>query len=396
MTANGTSSGPAACLLTPAASGGIAVIEVRGTGAAALVSRFFRPRRKGDWTADTPGHLYYGHIVDGGERIDEVIVRHRSSRMGGEAVEVNCHGGVVAAGEIMRLFEQGGAREMPAEAFVREASRDMGLDAVRTEALERLPSAQTKLAARMLCDQLNGALSQAVARLAENPNRSTVNDLLRSAEFGRALLEPRCVALLGRPNVGKSTLFNALVGHHRTIVSATPGTTRDYVDETIALGGYPVELIDTAGLWQTDGPVEARGVEAAREVGRRAGIVVLVLDGSRPLLPDEVRAAHELADRDAIAVLNKADLSSKADPAPLPADLPRCTLSASTGEGLKELEAEIRRLLPQPDPYPPGSPVVFTGRQYSGLDRAAKLLEAGHTDSARDMLLGLLRPPSES
>ncbi len=396
MTGKETSPGPAACLLTPASSGGIAVIEVRGTGAAALVNQFFRPHRKSDWAADPPGRLYYGHTINGGERIDEVIVRRRPTPAGGEAVEVNCHGGVVAAGEIMRLFEQGGARETSVESYVRETGREVGCDAVRTEALERLPSARTKRAARMLCDQLNGALSQAVARLAEKPTSPAVGRLLGSAEFGTALLEPRCVALMGRPNVGKSTLFNTLVGHHRTIVSATPGTTRDYVDEIIALGGYPVELIDTAGLWRTDGRAEAHAVEAAREVGRRAGIVVLVLDRSRPLRPDEVRAAQELAGRDAIAALNKADLSPKADPAPLPADLPRCTLSASTGEGLKELESKILRLLPQPDRFPPGSPVIFNGRQQHLLERAAGLLEAGRRDSARDTLRDILRPPSES
>ncbi|MFO7899898.1 MAG: GTPase [Planctomycetota bacterium] len=395
MAVDPRNSSPVACLLTPAASGGIAVIEVRGPGAVGLVARVFQAAARRDWTAGPPGRLYYGRVVDGGRPVDEVIIRPRGRGGPGEAVEVNCHGGVVAAGEIMRLLEAAGAREISLEAYTARRGRDRGLDAVQIEALRLLPLARTKRAVQMLCDQLNGALSAAASALAEHPDAAAIRRLSRSAGFGRALVEPRRVALVGRPNVGKSTLFNALVGHHRTIVSATPGTTRDYVDEFIAVGGYPLELIDTAGLWEGGGVAGRKGMDLAGRVSGEAGIVVLVLDGSRPILPDEIDVAGALAAGRAVAVLNKADLEQEAERAGLPADLPVCSVSAATGRGLEELERALLRLLPEAEGYPPGAAVAFTARQIRLLTRAARLAEEREPAAAPDELRRLREvPPS--
>jgi len=377
--------GATARLLTPPGSGGIAVIEVRGDGAGAAVARIFRATSGCDWLAGAPGQLHYGHIREGDAVVDEVIVR----RGGGGTVEINGHGGIVAAGEILRLLGEGGVAELAPGAFATPSS-GVALDAIQQEAAAGLPQAETRLAVRVLCDQLNGALSEAIRAIAAGPADAAerLGALLESAAFGRALNCPRRVVLVGRPNVGKSTLFNALVGHNRTITSPVPGTTRDFVEEFVALGGYPVQLIDTAGLRRRGDVVEMKGVQAAWRVLSDADLTIVVVDGSEPMTGEERRTVESLLPGASVLAVNKSDLPPALDPESLRPGVEPCWVSALSGEGLRELERAILRRFPDPGCYPPGAPVVFSDRQTQALSGAMRRYASG--EDPRPELLRLL------
>ena len=379
-------------LVTPAGSGGIGVVEVRGAGAGAIVATVFRPKSGGDWLADALGKLHYGHIRDGESIVDEVIVRLAARGGDTESVEVNCHGGVVAVGEVMRLLVESGATELPAAEFVGRVAAGCHLDSVQAEAMRLLPLAETRLAVRVLCDQLNGALSGAIEAIGPGSEEAEakLQWLIECWEFGRALTGPRRLALVGRPNVGKSTLFNALVGHNRTIVSPVPGTTRDFINEFIALGGFPVELIDTAGLRRRGGVVEMKGVEATWRVASEADLIFIVIDGAVAITPDERAVMQALLPKGPMLVINKSDLPARAEASSLPRGMEWCRVSAVTGKGLPELESGVLRRFPAKETYPPGSPVVFTERQANILSDVRELCASGAVAEARAKLAGLL------
>ena len=381
-----------AALVTPPGSGGIAVIEVRGPAAGEIVSRVFVPKTPGDWLSGAPGRLHYGHVRDGDVVIDEVLVRLASREAGVDAVEVNCHGGIVAAGETMRLLVEAGAAEATPAQMSERCARSAGLDKVQAEAMRLLPSAKTRLAVRVIADQLNGALSRAVRSV--DPAGPSAPELLgalaASAAFGLALTHPRRLVLVGSPNAGKSTLFNALVGHSRTIVSPTPGTTRDFINELIALGGYPVELVDTAGLRRHGDVVEMMGVEATWGVVSEADLVVIVADGSHAPTPSEGELMRALLPREPILAVNKCDLGAPATGQPAGAQLVVRPISALTGEGVPNLTQAILERFPGAAAYPPGSAVALTREQEAALRSACAHCLGGRADEAACDLSGLL------
>ena len=379
----------AACLVTPPGSGGIAVIEVRGPRAADAVAAVFAPKSGCAWRDEPAGRLHYGHVLDGDAVVDEVLVCVAARDGAGQVVEVNCHGGIVTAAEIMRLLVGAGATEARPDESVERAAGECEFDAVQAEALAALPRAHTRLAARMLCDQLGGALSDALRAI--RPDAPGAADALgalaSSAAFGRALVTPRRVALVGSPNAGKSTLFNALVGHHRTIVSPTPGTTRDFVNEFIVLGGYPVELVDTAGLRRQGDVVEMKGVEAAWQVASEADVLVLLVDGAGEATEAERELAGSLAPQRPLIVGSKSDLATGRGGSP---DAAECVVSAATGDGLAALEAAILARLPDASRWPAGSAVAFTARHEEVLRDAARLARAGQAKAAGEKVGELL------
>ncbi len=381
-----------AAVLTAPGSGGIAVIEVRGSKAARTVDKVFRARSGADWLKDEGGKLQYGHVVDDNEAVvDEVIVR-LIVRGRDERVEVNCHGGIVAAGAVMRLLVESGAAEVPAGDFAARAARNSGLDRVQAEAMQLLPLAETRLGVRVLCDQVNGALSGAIREIDVSVPDAVgkVQRLIESAALGLALTRPRRIAVVGRPNVGKSSLFNALVGHHRTIVSPVPGTTRDFVNEFIVLGGFPVELIDTAGLRRRGGMVEMRGVEATWRVVSEADLILFLLDGSRRVCRDEGAMIESLAPRRPIMVANKCDLGLRARLPEGKSEVDFCEVSALTGAGLSALEKLILRRFPDAAGCPPGTPVVFSDGQLLTLGEVRELCVSGCFVDARRRLRRLV------
>lgn len=306
---------PTVALLTPEGRGGIAVLRVWGEDARDRVQALFRGR----WPA--PGKIAYGRFGE----IDDGLVADF-----GDSIEVSVHGSPVV---VERMIELLGDRESP---FVEG-------DRVQREAFELLARAPTLLAARVLADQAMGALLRAIRE-----GRS----VLETARFGIALAEsPPVVALVGRPNVGKSTLFNALVRRERALVSPEPGTTRDPVRELISIEGIPIRLVDTAGLDEPRDFLDREAMARARREAERADLVI------------HVREADEAPQ--GFSVVNKCDLR-RGD---------GWNVSALRGDGLDDLRRSILSALELKTVPPPGAPVVFTRRQADLLRRGAPASE---------------------
>ncbi|KPK61807.1 MAG: hypothetical protein AMK73_07655, partial [Planctomycetes bacterium SM23_32] len=271
--------------MTPPGEGGIGIIALAGAGAARLLDRVFVGTRRG--ASELPlGAIAHGTVRRQAEVVDEVIV----ARLQAEAeprFEVNCHGGIVAVRAVLRCLEEAGARVVDPSQFMPRArgGGPLSPSGVRERALAALPHALTRLGAAMLLHQAGGALGDEVGRVchlldAGRPEEAAarLDAALEMAPLGRALLNPPKVALLGPPNVGKSTLLNALLHEERVIVHHEPGTTRDVVAETVSLGGVPFELMDSAGIRATDDDLERMAVDRAADLAARCDVALVLFD----------------------------------------------------------------------------------------------------------------------
>lgn len=344
----------------------MATLLVEGVGARAVVEGVFRAKDGRGLAARPNDRLVYGHVVnrareetrkaEGDEREgrpeghEEVIVRCR----GEDSVEVHCHGGHAASAMIEGLLVARGCRQVD----WREWAGTHHEDPIAAAARRALAEARTRRTAAILLDQYYGALRRAFDAIEGQLQRgktsaalSEIDTLLGRAPLGRHLVRPWRVAVAGPVNVGKSTLVNAVLGYTRAITHPTPGTTRDVLTATTAVGGWPVELLDTAGLRAGGDPIERAGVEEARRRLGEADLVVLVFDRSRPFTAEEQRFVHQRPS--ALVVHNKSDLTP--DPGERPPGLATCALR---GEGVEAvLQAVASRLVP--DPPPPGAAVPF-------------------------------------
>ncbi len=373
-----------AAILTPLGQGGIAVLKVLGPRAIELVREVFRARSARNLVPD-PSRLYYGHILEGDQALDEVLVRFVPAANGREAAEVNCHGGVVAVQEVMRLLVSRGVEAVGAEALI-EAEASL----LEAEARKALLKAPTRLGAEVLLWQLGGALADALRSLPWGEAELVADELaalLATARFGRALWQPPTVALVGPTNAGKSTLFNALAREERMIVSPEPGTTRDAVRAEVALEGIPVWLTDTAGEREPTSPVEDEAIERSARAAADADLAVVVLDGSAPEPVGLKRLGEALADRRSLVAANKADLGVSDWAKALDGAV---VISAATGQGLEELQEKMVSALVGDYRWQPGQPVVFTERQARLLGRAVEALGAGDPRRARAIVQSLL------
>jgi len=345
-----------AAIITAHGEGGIGIIALTGPGAGALLDRFFGgTRRKASEMA--AGSLAHGCIKRQGKVLDEVILARLGpapSPTGRLYYEVNCHGGVMAVRSVLKCFQDAGAEvvspgELTGAALAEKASF---AELTRLRALERLPRARTRLAAGMLLHQASGALDRKAHEIAGflSANRplamQELESLLETAEFAQALLEGVKVAIVGPPNVGKSTLLNTLLRRERVLVHEEAGTTRDIVSEPVAIEGVPFELMDCAGIHTPADEIEADAVARARALASRADLILLMFD-----VREGMRAATQIVPavgtaRRLIRVGNKVDLAGGSLPesAGEPfGDAPLLHISARTGENIGALEAELVR-----------------------------------------------------
>jgi tRNA modification GTPase len=365
-----------ACL-TPPGRGAIATVGLHGPRAWEAVRPFFRTRGGAELPAEPqPGRFWLGRL--GAEVADEVVLAVKRV----EPVpwlEAHCHGGREAMRLLVDLFRDRGLRVCTWSEFLRLIADDP-LRAAAAAALARAPTVRT---AGILLDQYHGAFAAALDSVAAALDggdtagaAAGLEALARFVPLGRHLTSPWRVAVAGAPNVGKSSLVNALAGYQRSVVAPTPGTTRDVVTVALAVDGWPVELIDTAGLREGGGTLEEAGILRAREVAAGADLCLWVLDASaEPVLPDPAAGQVRL-------VINKVDLPPAWD-----LDQPRGAIrvSAQTGEGLPELCAALGRWL-VPDAPPGGAAVPFTEELCDGIEEAQRLLTAGQTKQTRERI----------
>jgi tRNA modification GTPase len=328
-------------VLTPPGSAAVAVLAVRGPDAWPVLQRLFKNSR-GEPLAAPPGGFIFGRLGD--QAADEVIL----AAAGSDSFEVHCHGGPRVVAWLLNLFRRSGISEEP------PAGGDRAPEAARL-----LPLARTARTAGILLDQLHGAYDRAeeVVRLGGRSADEMRAVLRRNSRVGRHLVEPWTVAIAGAPNAGKSSLLNALAGFARSVVSPIPGTTRDAVSVSLAFDGWPVDLIDTAGLRDTPDTLESEGVERARAAATGSDLVLWVADstGPRPESVREVAGPLGIDDEKVVVVFNKTDLADVA-----PDEFPEAVrVSAATGFGLPDLAARIVAAL-VPDAPAPGEPVPFT------------------------------------
>ncbi|MGA2065627.1 MAG: GTPase [Thermoguttaceae bacterium] len=343
--------------LTPPGRGAIAALRIEGPGAVEMVAAHCLSLRGRPLRSPAQDRLVVGRF--GGSRGEEVVLR----RVSDEAVEIDCHGGPAAIARIEQVLVQSGCRPLGWQQWIARQESEPTAAAARIA----LAEARTTRTAAILLDQYRGALGRALAEVRAALARSQTAtarqrlDSLRAAgSVGLHLVRPWQVVVAGPPNVGKSSLINALAGYPRAIVHRAPGTTRDAVTAETVLDGWPVELCDTAGLWDAADAVERAGIEVARRKMAQADLVLAVCDRSQPwsAADEAVRRAHP----EACLVHNKSDLAPAAGPRP-----PGLDVSATKGEGIDALSKVIvARLVPN---IPlPGGPVPFTQEQLDRID----------------------------
>ena len=363
-----------AAIATAPGEGGIAIIRLSGPASRRVLGECFRPLRAGK---DFVSHrLYYGRVVDGEETLDEamaVFMAAPRTYTREDVAEIHCHGGRVSAARVLQRVLALGARPAEPGEFTKRAFLNGRIDLSRAEAVMQIVGAGSEAAARASVRQLEGGVSAfvedasrrltdllalieastdfpeeveeetAAARVAERA-RVLAGEIARRADgrSARVLREGAAIVLSGRPNVGKSSLMNALLSRDRAIVTEEAGTTRDVLTERISLGGVAAELSDTAGLRDARNAVEKIGVERAVRAAEGADLVLLVLDGSAPFDAEDARAL-EAADARTILCLNKSDkgLTAQAEELLREGNRPAFALSALTGAGVPALEAHL-------------------------------------------------------
>jgi tRNA modification GTPase len=374
------------CVLTPPGRAAVASVVVEGSNAVDIVSRIFRPAGGGLFDETPLGRIVYGRwsgeaAAEASATGEEVVV----CRTTPQRVEVHCHGGKAAAAAIVETLTAAGCREVDWRTWTAATEKD----ALAAEARIALTEARTLRSAAILLDQYRGALRDAIGAAVTALERGDsegaarrLDELLCFAPLGLHLTAPWRIVLAGCPNVGKSSLINALVGYRRSIVHHAPGVTRDVVTASTALDGWPVELADTAGLRESADPLEAAGVAKTRGELQKADVALLVFDSAAPWTSEDELLLT--AAPGAIIVHNKCDLMAAAC-----ADRPPgVATSAVTCEGLDKLkDALLARIAPQVPP--PGAAVPFTRRQVEAIHDSLRLIEMNNLARAAACLLDL-------
>ena len=414
-----------AAIATALVPSSIGIIRLSGPESVSVLDKVFTPAH-GAPMAERPDRvLVYGALRDeNGAVIDyclATVSRAPHSYTGEDTAELQCHGSPAALTMGLEALFAAGARQAKAGEFTRRAFLAGKLDLTRTEAVADLIHAESPAAVRQAAGQLGGALERTITEIydgltdlmahfhavldypdediepfeaaeisaALTDAEKKLNALASSYGRGRALVEGIPCAIIGRPNAGKSTLFNALLGYDRAIVTPIAGTTRDTVEERINLGGILLRLIDTAGLRDTDDQVERLGVERSRAALEQAELVLAVVDGGKNLsAEDEEILALALTAPHCIIIQNKADLPGEVITLPVPCGTAVVRLSALTGDGLDELESAIHRLFPEDTGLRPGTLLTnarqaeSANRARQSVERAAAALSAGMSPDA--------------
>ncbi len=435
-----------AAIATPLGEGGLAVIRISGPQALTVADKTFVPVGKNSTkpSAATSHTIHYGRVVRAGQTVDEVlcaVMRAPRTYTREDVVEITCHGGILATKTVLDTVLENGARlALPGE-FTQRAFLNGRLDLTQAEAVADLIHSRTDLALRAANEQLAGKLSARINQLRDDlmhtlahieahldfpeediaPNTHAqlehqlasgiafMDELLRTAHEGQILRHGIRAAILGRPNAGKSSLLNQLLGHDRAIVSPIAGTTRDTIEETANVRGIPVVFIDTAGLREAQNEIESEGIRRSRASLARAEFILHVLDASEPLTAEDEAFLAEFADKKRILVRNKADLpvrlsatelerrapprqatDSRQDQTAMMLNAPVVDVSCTTGQGIEILKDAIKSLVWSGTITNEMAQVTINSRHQDALRRAREstslALEALRADASLEFV----------
>lgn len=414
-----------AAIATPLGKGGIGIIKISGPKAFEIATHIFRPHNSPPPLKSH--HLYYGEVVNphGGHTIDEALLSFMAkprTYTREDVVEINCHGGYLVLQEILELVVRAGARLAEPGEFTKRAFINGRIDLTQAEAVADLIESKTSLSLNFASSQLKGLLSQEINALRgglvellstleaaiDFPEEdleivsssqltaqtdlliSQIEKLLNTYAEGRLYREGVATIIVGRPNVGKSSLFNALLGEKRTIVTPVPGTTRDFIEEIINLKGIPLKIIDTAGLRDPADTIEEAGVRITRDKLDQADLTLLVIDSSLKLNGQDEALLPILRGKRVVVAYNKIDLPRK-----VPLDTikrwfpasPVVLISALYKTGIEELKEAVTSLLIAQERLLPSSPLISNLRHKLALEKTLSLIK-----DAREGLLKNLPP----
>lgn len=371
-----------AAVATTVGEGGVSIIRVSGDNSLKIVSSIFEGKNKRRLDDIKSYTMRYGHIVDKDKNhIDEVIVSYMKgprSFTAEDVVEINCHGGVIATNRVMQEVLKAGARMAEPGEFSKRAFLNGRIDLSQAEAIIDIINAKTELSMKSALMQSEGGISKEIEVLRNdllstiahieatvdypeddleevtadmavkklNEVLLTINNLLDTADEGKILREGLNTVIVGKPNVGKSSLLNALTKENRAIVTDIPGTTRDVIEEYINISGVPIKIIDTAGIRETEDLVEKIGVEKSKEKINEADLIILILDNSRAIEEEDKEIIEHIKDKKYIVLLNKIDLDGKInkdDLISLNSDY-IFNVSIKTGENIEKIKECIKEL----------------------------------------------------
>lgn len=371
-----------AAIATAMGNSGIGIVRISGGEAVAVADRIFKEKGKKETLGEAPSHtIHYGYIYDGDQVVDEVLVmlmRGPKSFTAEDTVEIDCHGGMLVTRRILETVLKAGARLAEPGEFTKRAFLNGRIDLSQAEAVIDVINAKNEYALKSSVGQLRGSVSKKIRKLREkilyeiafiesaldDPEHISLDGygerllagaqamerelsgLIRSSASGRVVSEGIRTVILGKPNAGKSSLMNVLVGEDRAIVTDIAGTTRDILEEHIYLQGISLNVVDTAGIRSTSDVVEKIGVERAMEAARDADLIIYVVDGSRELDENDLQIMELIRERKAVVLLNKSDLEPVVSLDEITEKSGHRVISISAKEetGIDQLEEEIKSL----------------------------------------------------
>ena len=371
-----------AAISTAMSASGIGIVRISGNQAMDVIARIYMPKNQNKRIEEVKSHtIHYGYIRDGEEIVDEVLVmimRGPHTYTGEDTVEIDCHGGVYAMKRVLETVLKNGAQIAEPGEFTKRAFLNGRLDLSQAEAVMDVIQAKSETALKSSVEQLRGSVQRVIREIRgkllheiayietalDDPEHfdltgypeelmgvvreqyERVEELLRSADDGKMIREGIRTVILGKPNAGKSSLLNFLLGEDRAIVTDIAGTTRDILEEYISLHGISLRIVDTAGIRETDDVVEKIGVGKAKQMAEKADLLLYVVDSSRALDENDEEIMELLKGRKSVVVYNKADLSPVVNPEELRERTGCAVVPVSSVDevGLKDLEETVREM----------------------------------------------------
>lgn len=400
-----------AAISTPRGEGGIGIVRISGNYALDILEKIFKPKSGKAIKGLRNYSINYGHIFDGETLVDEVLVsimKAPNTYTREDIVEINCHGGFVITEKVLEVVLKNGARIAEIGEFTRRAFLNGRIDLTQAEAVIDLIHGKTEKSVSLSLNQLRGDLKEQIEHLkklvldvaahinvvldypeegiddplpehlVENLQEvlDTTDRLIRSYDKGKMIKEGIKTAIVGKPNVGKSSILNSVLKEERAIVTHVAGTTRDIIEEVVNLKGIPLVLVDTAGIRKTDDLVENIGVEKSKKLIESADLILFVVDGSRPLDEEDMKIHEAIKAEKVIGILNKIDIKENIDLSPLTKISKWLEISAIKNQGIDEMEEEIYRHIIDENIEDSSQKITITNvRHKSALEKTKQSIE---------------------